>query len=268
MSEDEASLYEKPFEHVTARVKPTRVHLRREWHRTHWWCFGDPRPALKRSVHGIGRFITTPMVAKHRVFTWLPEKQIPENLCVAIIRADDTTFGILHSRFHELWSLGLCTFLGVGNDPRYTPSSTFETFPFPEGLTPADTRGQPQAEGEVQLPPVAADYLPAAHAIAAAAQRLHSLRENWLNPAEWVERVPEVVAGYPERILAKPEYAAELKKRTLTNLYNARPAWLDNAHKALDLAVAKAYGWQDYSAEMSDEEILRRLLTLNLARSQ
>jgi len=63
-------------------------------------------------------------------------------------------------------------------------------------------------------------------------------------------------------------YAADLKKRTLTNLYNARPAWLDNAHKALDAAVAKAYGWNDYTPEMSDEEILRRLLALNLARSK
>ncbi|MNR05267.1 hypothetical protein D3C85_1212840 [compost metagenome] len=223
---------------------------------------------MRKALEGLARFITTPRVAKHRVFAWQHSSCLADSAVAAIARADDTTFGILHSRFHELWSLGLCTFLGVGNDPRYTPSSTFETFPFPEGLTPADTRGQPQAEGEVQLPPVAAEHLPAARTIAAAAQRLNSLRENWLNPAEWVERVPEVVPGYPERILAKPEYAAELKKRTLTNLYNARPAWLDNAHKALDLAVARAYGWHDYRAETSDEEILQRLLALNLTRSQ
>lgn len=79
--------------------------------------------------------------------------------------------------------------------------------------------------------------------------------------------MPEVVAGYPDRLIAKPEHATELKKRTLTNLYNARPAWLDNAHKVLDQAVAQAYGWTDYSAEMADEEILRRLLALNQARS-
>ena len=167
---------------------------------------------------------------------------------------------------HSVPATALCTFLGVGNDPRYTPSSTFETFPFPAGLTPADTKGQPVAEGELLLPTVEAGRLPAAVKIATAAQRLASLRENWLNPAEWVERVPEVVAGYPERIIAKPEYAAELKKRTLTNLYNARPAWLDNAHKALDQAVAEAYGWTDYTPAISDEEILRRLLALNLSR--
>ncbi|KJS80691.1 MAG: DNA methyltransferase, partial [Pseudomonas sp. BICA1-14] len=268
MSEEDASLYEKPFEHVVEQVKPTRLHLRRDWHRTHWWCHGDPRPAMKRNLQDLPRCILSPRVSKHRVFSWFASVTVPDSAVVAIARADDTTFGILHSRFHELWSLGLCTFLGVGNDPRYTPSSTFETFPFPAGLTPADTKGLPMAEGELLLPPVEAGRLPAAVKIAKAAQRLASLRENWLNPAEWVDRVPDVIAGYPERIIAKPEYAAELKKRTLTNLYNARPAWLDNAHKVLDKAVADAYGWTDYTPEMSDEDILHRLLALNLERSK
>lgn len=88
------------------------------------------------------------------------------------------------------------------------------------------------------------------------------MRENWLNPPEWTERIPEVVPGYPDRIVAKPGHEAELKKRTLTNLYNQRPAWLDNAHKALDAA----YGWRDYTPDLPDEEILRRLLALNLER--
>jgi hypothetical protein len=96
---------------------------------------------------------------------------------------------------------------------------------------------------------------------------LNALRENWLNPPEWVERVPEVVPGYPDRIVPRPEFAAEIKKRTLTNLYNQRPAWLDHVHRALDAAVAAAYGWDDYSPALPDEEILRRLLALNLARS-
>lgn len=102
---------------------------------------------------------------------------------------------------------------------------------------------------------------------ATCARRLNELRENWLNPPEWTERIPEVVPGYPDRIVARPGHESDLKKRTLTNLYNARPAWLDNAHQALDAAVATAYGWNDYTPEMSDDEILRRLLVLNLARA-
>jgi hypothetical protein len=74
------------------------------------------------------------------------------------------------------------------------------------------------------------------------------------------------VAGYPDRIVAADEAAAkELKKRTLTNLYNQRPAWLDHAHKALDAAVAAAYGWP---ADLPDEEILERLFKLNQARAK
>ena len=198
------------------------------------------------------------MVAKHRVFVWLAKQVLPENLVIAIARDDDTTFGILHSRFHELWSLRMGTFLGVGNDPRYTPSTTFETFPFPQGLTP-------------DIP--AADYAddPRARAIAEAAARLNELRESWLNPADLVRREPEVVPGYPDRILPVDQKAAkDLAKRTLTNLYNARPAWLDHAHRALDEAVANAYGWgDDYRAGLlTDDEILARLFRLNQERSQ
>ena len=54
-------------------------------------------------------------------------------LTLVVARDDDTAFGILHSRFHEVWSLRLGTWLGKGNDPRYTPTTTFETFPFPPG---------------------------------------------------------------------------------------------------------------------------------------
>ena len=74
-------------------------------------------------------------------------------------------------------------------------------------------------------------------------------------------------AGFPRRPVAKPGHEKDLKQRTLTNLYNARPAWLDNAHKTLDAAVAAAYGWNDYTPAMPDEEILKRLLSLNLERS-
>ena len=169
----------------------------------------------------------------------------------------DPSFGILHSRFHEYWSLELGGWHGVGNDPQYTPSLGFETFPFPEGLTP-------------NIP--AADYAadPAAQKIAAAAARLNELRENWLNPADLVVRVPEVVPGYPDRILPK-DAAAEviLKKRTLTNLYNERPAWLDHAHAVLDEAVAEAYGWgEDWRAgKLTEDEILARLFRLNQERA-
>lgn len=207
---------------------------------------------MRRAIAGLSRIIATPRVAKHRLFVWLPPSTLPDCQLVVVARDDDTTFGVLHSRLHELWALRMGTFLGVGNDPRYTPSTTFETFPFPEGLTP-------------DIP--AADYAgdPRAQAIAAAAARLNELRESWLNPADLVRRVPEVVPGYPDRLLPVDDKAAAiLKKRTLTKLYNERPAWLANAHRELDAAVADAYGWP---ADLADDAILARLLALNQERA-
>ena len=93
-----------------------------------------PRGARRGSISG--RYIATPTVARHRLFVWCDVRICPNHQLIVIARDDDTTFGILHSRFHELWSLRLCTWLGKGNDPRYTPSTIFETFPFPAGLTP------------------------------------------------------------------------------------------------------------------------------------
>ena len=97
------------------------------------------------------------------------------------------------------------------------------------------------------------------------ATELNRLRENWLNPPDLVRIEPEVVPGYPDRILPRDAAAAaDLKKRTLTNLYNARPAWLDMAQRRLDAAVAAAYGWP---ADLSDEAVLERLFALNQERA-
>ncbi len=261
LTESEASLYEAPFEHARNNVQPVRALDRNAKTRTQWWLYERSRSEMRKAIAALPRFIVSPVVAKHRIFAWRSAPTLAMNLLDVIARADDTIFGILHSRFHELWSLRLCTWLGVGNDPRYTPTTTFETFPFPAGLTPRDT-APVTGTGS---PPCMAEEIAAAN-IAAAARHLNELRERWLNPPEWTERIAEVVPGYPERIVAKAGFEAELKKRTLTNLYNARPAWLDNAHKALDAAVAAAYGWTDYTPDMSEEEILKRLLALNLQR--
>ena len=85
-----------------------------------------------------------------------------------------------------------------------------------------------------------------------------------------MRREPEVVPGYPDRLLpVSDEAAAILRKRTLTNLYNARPAWLDQAHARLDAAVAEAYGWGEdrRAGRLGEEEILALLFALNQKRA-
>jgi type II restriction/modification system DNA methylase subunit YeeA len=258
LPESDAAFYEAPFTYLRQHVHSQR-NTDTERAYAKWWLHTRPRPEMRAGLEGLTRYICTPRVSKHRLFVWQPQSVLPDSATAVIARADDATFGILHSRFHELWSLRLGT--SLEDRPRYTPTTTFETFPFPEGLTPRDTA----PGGGRGAPPCMAPEITAAN-IAAAARRLNELRENWLNPPEWTERIPEVVPGYPERIVSRPGHEAELKKRTLTNLYNARPAWLDNAHRALDAAVAAAYGWHDYTPDMPDEEILKRLLALNLER--
>ena len=186
MTESEAALFEAPFAQLLRYVRPARILVRNELEKRLWWLHARAIRDLRQSLCQAGRYIATPRVAKHRLFAWLDARIFPDCQLVVIAREDDTSFGVLHSRFHELWSLGLCTWLGVGNDPRYTPSTTFETFPFPEGLTP-------------NLPAASYASDPRAHGIAEAAKRPHELRQNWLDPPELVVRMPEVAPVYPDR---------------------------------------------------------------------
>ena len=182
---------------------------------------------MRKALAGLRRYIVTPLVSKFRVFVWLPVEVVPENLLNAFARDDDYFFGVLHSRIHEVWSRAQGTQLReVESGFRYTPSSTFETFPFP---------WRPRQEQKDS---------PLVEAIAEASRELVNKREVWLNPA-----------GAPE---------SELERRTLTNLYNARPTWLAEAHRKLDEAVFAAYGWPP---SLSDAEIIQRLLALNRERA-
>ena len=310
MPEADAGLYEAPFSHVVRNVKPERMKVRRDRTRRLWWIHEEARVSLREALNGLPRFIVTPRVAKHRFFVFLNAAVLPDTRLNVVARHDDVTLGILSSRIHEAWSLANASMHGVGNDPTYNAKSCFETFPFPHGLTPADTAHQ-QTEtlpGGAVIPAgiseekvavalvsiaqaafktVATIKSPAGHAqastrtaaiqIAQAAKRLNDLREAWLNPPEWTHKVKEVTplgmdhSPYPDRIEPQPGISEEdlkaLQKRTLTNLYNQRPAWLTMAHQQLDAAVATAYGWADYTPAMADQDILKRLLALNLARS-
>ena len=218
-------MFEAPFRHVVAEVKPARDGVRNELERERWWLHARPAPDLRAAIANVMRFIATARVAKHRLFVWLRAPVVVDGQLVVMARADDATLGLLHSRFHELWSLRLGT--SLEDRPRYTPTTCFETFPFPAGLTPADTAHQRTEALDggalipAELPPGVRVH---SESIARAAKRLTDLRDAWLNPPEWAERVPEVVplgmdhSPYPERVVAKPGFEKDLAKRTLTNL--------------------------------------------------
>jgi type II restriction/modification system DNA methylase subunit YeeA len=250
-SERDASCYEVPFRYLEEHVKPERAKNNRENYVKFWWLHGEARPSLRTALSKLKRAIVTPEVSKHRIFAWLPHGVLPDKNLQVVVRDDDVTFGILSSTIHEIWALRQGS--SLEDRPRYTPTSTFETFPFPSGLT-------------LNLPAAAYANDPRAVRIAAAAVHLNELRENWLNPAELIQLSPEVVPGYPERITPKTKASeGPLKLRTMTNLYNENPSWLQHARRELDEAVAAAYEWK---WPLAEEEVLLGLLTLNESRAK
>ena len=98
----------------------------------------------------------TSETSKHRYFVWSPLSVAPEHKLVVIPRSDDLTFGILSLRLYALWAIKAGSRRGVGNDPAYTTSRCVEPFPFPTGLTPADTAHQTTEviEGGASIPSV------------------------------------------------------------------------------------------------------------------
>jgi hypothetical protein len=256
----QAALYEKPFEYVAQTVHPGRRTHREKCQREFWWLHARPSPRYRKAIRELGRCIVTPSLSKHRVFLWLELPTLADHQLIVFLRSDDYFFGVLHSRPHELWALKLGTRLETR--PRYTATTCFETFPFPRPTGSQRT------------------------AIEGSAKRLNDLRMGWLHPPQWIRtellEFPGSINGpwsryvhdpddrgigivrYP-RSVPKDAHVYDLAKRTLTNLYNERPTWLDLAHKALDEAVFNAYGWD---SSMTDEQILAALLKLNLERSE
>ena len=260
-SEADASLYEQVFEYARKNIYPVRKTNQRALYAKRWWMHLRQRPEMRTAIAPLSRFLATLTVSKHRIFVWLTAPTLPDHQLIVFAREKDYTLGVLQSRIHTLWSLRQGTRLE--NRPRYTPTTTFERFPFPDP-TPEQSE-----------------------AISKAAKELDALRTRWLNPPELVieedfsfpaarngpwsvlvdkEGSSEVgTATYRCTVPATEQAASVLKGRTLTALYNAEPAWLVNAHRGLDESVAESYG---LSADLGEEALLEELLRLNLERSE
>ncbi len=259
-----AAFYEAPFKHLETFVYPIRSQNNRQAYAEKWWQYAEARPGMRDSLAPLARFIVTPGISKHRLFVWKYAESMCNQGTHVFARSDDFFFGVLHSRVHELWARAMGTQLRERESGfRYTPTSCFETFPLP---LPTEEQRE---------------------AIAVAARELDALRNNWLKPREWVVtemlEFPGSQAGpwaryitdadangigtvrYPRLAPRDSAHREMLAKRTLTNLYNQRPAWLDNAHRQLDAAVCAAYGW---APDISDDELLTKLLALNSERAQ
>jgi len=266
-----ASGYEGPFEYVREAVWPLRESHREAVQRNFWWLHARPSPLYRKVLSTLTRYIVTSQVSKHRVFIWCGTALLVDHTAIVFAREDDYFLGVLQSKVHEIWALQRGTQLE--DRPRYTSTTCFETFPlpWPPGSEPVDD--------------------PRVRAIAGAAKDLVEKRDLWLNPPEWTTAQPlefaatvggpwtrfidpatitahgDVKLGSARYVRVVPrddECARKLAKRTLTNLYNQRPTWLDLAHKRLDEAVLNAYAWPH---DLTDDQILERLLALNLERA-
>ena len=196
---DEAAQYEAPFEYARSAAAAQGRDMT-----GNYWQFSQSAQSMNAAIQGLARFIAHSVTAKHLTFVWVDAGVICNNATNVFASDDDYIFGVLHSRIHEIWARALGTQLRERESAfRYTPTTCFETFPFPA--------------------PDAAQRA----AVAAAAKRLDELRRNWLSASEG------------EDMMGNPVPA----NRTLTGLYNAAPTWLRRAHAALDAATAAAYAW-------------------------
>jgi type II restriction/modification system DNA methylase subunit YeeA len=227
-SEEASALFELPFQYVQRYVYPKRLKNNRPRRRDYWWHHGERNLGMRKALRPLGRYIASPRVAKHRFFVFVSNETLADSRIVVIARQDDYFIGVLESRIHHEWSIASSSRHGVGNDPTYNIESCFDTFPFPwpPGTEPTEAES------------------PIVRAIADAARSLLHLRNAWLNPP-----------GASEE---------NLRSRTLTKLYNERPAWIENAHQTLDRAVFAAYGLK---YPLSRDEIIRHLLELNRERA-
>jgi len=238
----EAALFQAPFEKLKKEVERHRagmaVSRASEVERLEkFWLMQRPRPQLRAAASGLAEIIVVPETSEHLIFRFVPADAVISGSLFAICTESRAVFGVLCSRFHRVWARLQGNRLGVGNQSRYNATRTFQTFPFPEGFGPSavDDRASRVAD------------------VASAARQLEQHRNNWLSPPSGDARIAEGPLNHPESTVARSQ-------KSLTTLYNEMPQWLAEDQRALDAAVARAYGW---SPEIPDGEAITHLLASN-----
>ncbi|PAP74903.1 hypothetical protein B1759_16705 [Rubrivirga sp. SAORIC476] len=225
------------FEHVIRTVKPERDKNRDKGRRENWWLHGRSNETLRKALAGVSRYCATPYVSKHCFFQFLDAEILPDDGIVAIALEDAFHLGVLSSRLHTEWALAAGGRLGVGNDPRYNNSSTFDPFPFPDAT---DAQAEPIRQlGE-----------------AIDAHRKARQDETGVGLTDLYNAVEALRAG--RALTAKEERSAD----------DGLAHTLLDLHRQLDRAVLDAYGWSDLDAEAPTfrAAVLDRLVALNAER--
>ena len=222
------------YQHVLERVKPERDQSREPRVKAKWWLHGRTRDALRAAMAPLKRYIATVYVAKHRVFTFLESRILPDDGLIVIALDDAFHLGVLSSSIHIAWTLATGGDLG-GNTPRYNSSRCFHPFPFP-AATPAQ-QARIRELGE-QLD-------------------AHRKRQQAQHPSLTLTDLYNVV----EKLRA----AQPLSAKDQTVNQQGLASVVLSLHQQLDAAVAEAYKWP---ATLPDAEILHRLVRLNHERAR
>ena len=223
------------YQHLLHSVKPERDVNARKSVREKWWVYGEARNTFRPALKGVGCQIVTPLTAKHRVFVIEPVSTRADSTCVCIALDDGYNLGVLSSRIHLTWALANGGRLGVGDDPRYLKGECFDPFPFPADI-PEPLKGKIRVEAEA----------------------LDALRKRVLESHGdlTLTKLYNVLEALREgRALTDAE--RDMHDRGLITLIRQH-------HDAIDALVAEAYGWP---ADLSDEEVLTRLVALNKTRA-
>jgi hypothetical protein len=221
------------YQHILALVKPHRDQNHRASYRENWWLFGEQRSELRKALRDVNRYIATIETAKHRVFQFLPMSILPDNKLACIALDDGYHLGVLSSGIHVSWSLSVGGLLE--DRPVYVKSQCFDPFPFPADV-PEALKDKIRAEAEA----------------------LDALRKRVLESHEdlTLTKLYNVLEALREgRALTDAE--RDMHDRGLVTLIRQH-------HDAIDALVAEAYGWP---VDLSDEEILTRLVALNKERA-
>ena len=218
-AEQVRSRFPEVYQRVLERVKPERDQNKRQSRKDNWWLFGETNPKLRWQLTGLPRYIATVETAKHRTFVFLDQGILPDNMLIAIALDDAWTLGILSSRVHVYWALATGARLGVGNDPRYTKTRCFETFPFPAPAGP-----------EKEIRQLAEDL------------DAHRKARQALHPGLTMTGMYNVLAQLRRGEPLGPK-EKQIHEQGLVSVLRQR-------HDELDAAVLAAYGWADLTAAL------------------
>jgi hypothetical protein len=146
-AEAEARRYALPFQRIEALVQPARARaaaaerarneglaaLGNHHHRhflRHYWLLGYPRGELVERLARIPRYIACSRVSKRPIFAFVASAIRPGDALAVFPLADDYSFGILQSGLHGAWALSRGS--SLKRDRRYTSSTVFDSFPWPQ----------------------------------------------------------------------------------------------------------------------------------------